>query len=705
MPTTRARAGTLLAGAVCFAAVVVAARPQTPQQQPTFRARTDLVQVDVVAVDAEGRHVRGLPRDAFEVFDRGRRQTIAAFEEVAHTREAATDATLPPAVRTGVASNQSVRAERLVVLVVDDLHIYRRRTERARTLARDVVLQLGADASMAVLFTSGDRSTEVTEDRSRILAAVDTLNGRKGWPRPHQATDTQRAPPVDPEAPLEITMADRYRAGRTSTQEFFDNMAQFKTVQDAARILGAGDVRRKAFVMLSEGMDLSLNGVFDGERLGYHGIALKAMMTSLWRNNVTIYNLDPRGRVTSQDLLRESFPGAPGGGAVDTQITTPDDEDSMFRWNNPIRRAQDGLQLMAEFGGGFAVTDTDDFAGGVGRILEDLDHYYLLGFYPTDPDGKGFRALDVRASRPGLTLRFRRGYEPLKAPAPDRADPLARLVNGVLPATDLPLRLLALPMPLSDREARVHLALEVTIPRAQLQQSDQRLLDQIRYGVFAVDLGSGKVREHLGRGARIALRPQGGDGAPPDEVAYVITTALALPPGLYQLRAAVTSGALDAAGSVFLHVDVPRFSREALALTDLLIGYADGPRVPVARDANAGSLPAGQALPFEPTLDRVFSPRDRLRLFARVVARDPAPLVATISALTAADGVSVLTFDRALAGGESSLDLTLPLAQLPPGPYRLEVRVAGGGLTASREVGFVVRFMGGVSGRFAPIAR
>jgi hypothetical protein len=167
----------------------------------------------------------------------------------------------------------------------------------------------------------------------------------------------------------------------------------------------------------------------------------------------------------------------------------------------------------------------------------------------------------------------------------------------------------------------------------------------------------------------------------------------------------VTSGALDAAGSVFLHVDVPRFSREALALTDLLIGYADGPRVPVARDANAGSLPAGQALPFEPTLDRVFSPRDRLRLFARVVARDPAPLVATISALTAADGVSVLTFDRALAGGESSLDLTLPLAQLPPGPYRLEVRVAGGGLTASREVGFVVRFMGGVSGRFAPIAR
>jgi hypothetical protein len=246
-------------------------------------------------------------------------------------------------------------------------------------------------------------------------------------------------------------------------------------------------------------------------------------------------------------------------------------------------------------------------------------------------------------------------------------------------------------MPLSDREARVHLALEVTVPRQQLQQADGRLMDEIQYGVFAVDLDNGSVREHLGRGARIALRPQGGDGAPPDEVAYVITTSLALPSGLYQLRAAVTSGALDAAGSVFLHVDVPRFSREALALSDLAIGYEDGPRVPLALDTNAAAMPAGQSLPFEPTLDRLFSPRDRLRLFVRVVAREPAPLLATISALTAADGTPVQTLEHALAPGAASLDVTFPLAQLPAGAYRLEVRVAGGGRTAVREVGFVVR--------------
>ena len=665
--------------------------PQRPAQQPTFRARTDLVQVDVVAVDANGNHIRGLTPSDFTVFDRGRRQEIAAFEEVTHTRPPGDGVELPPTVRADVAGNQSSRARRLVVMVVDDLHIYRGRTARAKELAREVVLRLSADASMAVLFTSGDRSTEVTEDRSWLLSAIDTLSGRKGWPRPHEAIDAQTFGGVDPEASLDVTMAALYAAGRTSPQEFFDNMAQYKTVEDAARILGAGDVRRKAFVMVSEGVNKSLNGIFDGDPLdpGHHDIALQRMMTSLRRSNVTMYNLDPRGRVSSQDLLRETFPGPPG--MLATATSTPADEDSAFRWDNPIRKSQDGLQLMADASGGFAVTDTDDFALGLSRILEDLDHYYLLGFYPADPDGKGFRALDVRVGRPGVTLRFRRGYVPGGPPAPpENADPLARLASGTLPAGALPMRLHAISMPYSDREARVAIAIELTMPRRGLEQADQRLLDDLRYGVFAVDLDGGKVRERFGRGARIALRPRPGAGPPPDQVTYVITSSLQIPPGRYQLRASAMSGQLNLGGSVFLPLDVPRFSDTPLRLTDLLIAYADGPRVPVARDQPRSIVPAANLLPFDPTLDRVFSSRDTLRLFVRAVTADRRPLIATISAF-AADGRLVLTLERPLSAGSPSLDINLPLQQLAPGAYRLEVGVAGGGHTASREMGFVVR--------------
>ena len=667
-----------------LAVSVVVSAQAPPRQQPTFRSRTDLVQVDVVAVDAEGRHVRGLAADDFEVFDRKRPQSIAAFDEVSHGRDATPSDVLPAALRPDVATNRSVRAERLVVLVVDDLHIYKNRTERARAIARDVVLKLGTDAAMAVLFTSGDNSTEVTDHRWRVLSAVDTLTGRKSWPRPHQALDLQRAPNVDPEAPLDVTMRGLYTAGNTSTQEFFDNMAQFKTLQDAARLLDTGEARRKAFVMLSEGINKELNGIFDGEppNASYHDQALRAMMASLRRSNVTVYNLDPRGLVSAQDLLRESFPAPPG--MLATASSTPADEDSVVRWQNPIRRAQDGLQFMAEAAGGFAVTNTDDFTAGVARILDDLDHYYLLGFYPTDPDGRGFRALDVRVRRPGITLRFRRGYEaggPASAPKPGGV--LANLAGGILPDAGLPMRLHALPMPLTERDTRVHVALELTVPRRDLQQGGQRLLDELRYGIFAVDLKGAKVREQFGRGARIALRPRADATALPDQVTYVITSSLDLPPGRYQLRASASSETLRAGGSVFLSVDVPRFQRDAPALTDLLIAYADGPRVPVARDRAAAGT--SRPLPFDPTLDRVFSPRDTLRVYFRAVPTPSTTMSAAISATTA-DGTVVLNVDRPFAS-DGSIDIRLPLAQLTPGAYRLEARVQ----TVVKSVGFAVR--------------
>jgi hypothetical protein len=96
-------------------------------------------------------------------------------------------------------------------------------------------------------------------------------------------------------------------------------------------------------------------------------------------------------------------------------------------------------------------------------------------------------------------------------------------------------------------------------------------------------------------------------------------------------------------------------------------------------------------LPFDPTLDRTFTPRDTLRLFFKAVQRQPRPLNATISALTA-EGNVALTFERPLrADRQSPLDISLPLAQLAPGAYRLRVVVSDGAMSDSREIGLVVK--------------
>jgi VWFA-related protein len=79
------------------------------QQQPTFKATTDLVLIDAVVVDQQGRHVRGLKASDFTLLDRGKRQTVATFEEVEHERVpaavAARRVATPPAA-SDVASNR-----------------------------------------------------------------------------------------------------------------------------------------------------------------------------------------------------------------------------------------------------------------------------------------------------------------------------------------------------------------------------------------------------------------------------------------------------------------------------------------------------------------------------------------------------------------------------------------------------------------------
>src|SRR6185436_6512087 len=142
--------------------------------------------------------------------------------------------------------NQTAQADRLVVMVVDDLHIYKERTDRTKEIARKVLADLGPRSSMAVLFTSGDHSTQVTSDQEILRDAVESAKGRQGWRRPHPAIDKQRGDHIDAEMSAEGQLAIVQKTQDAKLGQFFDNMTQYKLLQDAARMLGSGDARRKA---------------------------------------------------------------------------------------------------------------------------------------------------------------------------------------------------------------------------------------------------------------------------------------------------------------------------------------------------------------------------------------------------------------------------------------------------------------------------
>lgn len=598
---------------------------------------------------------------------------------------------MPITVPTGIASNQTAQSGRLVVLVIDDLHIWRGRTETARTIARDLLSKLGRDASMAVLFTSGDHSTQVTDDPSRLLSAIATLEGRQPVRRPNQAVDRQSPRGLDPEMPMEQQLAIVQETQGTSVRQFADNMRLFTTLEHAARLLGAGNADRKAFVLVSEGIAKNPTGIFDStspppsSEPQYHDLALIAMMEAMQRSNVTTYAIDPRGEVTSQELGLELHPEPLSG-------------DPIFRWSNPLRQAQDGLATIAEASGGLAIVNTDDFTSGVDDILEDLDHYYLLGFHPADTTGEHFRPVRIEApGHPDWTVRFRKGYRPGDA-RKEHTDngndsPLVALSANVLPAATLPLRFAAVSLPGSDDVADVALALEVSGPRITLEEADGRVRDELTYEVIVVDDKKNKVTSAGGLAGRITLSPAAGGRPLPDVVTYQVADTIRLRPGRYQLRISAMSAKLATGGSVYLDLDVPDFRKEPLAIGGLALGYAGGPRVAATTGSPTRALPAvaPPVLPFAPTLDRTFTASDTLRVYFEVASRKGMTGLNGTLAIVGADGGTVRASMPFVPDAEGRVDLRVPLEGLAPGAHILRVALTNGADSSGREIGFFVR--------------
>jgi VWFA-related protein len=685
-------------GALLVAALLLAQQ----QAPPTFKSRVDLVQVDVVVVDKDGNQVRGLKAADFALADRNTPQTIATFEEISNQRDTIADM-FPVTLKRDVASNQGTQADRLVVLVLDDLHIYKGRTERAKQIARNTIQNLGAQGSMAVLFTSGENGTQVTEDRSRLLAAVDTLKGRRALRRPPAAIDSQGVKGFDGQGGGLGNLQAISETQQVSLQDFWDNMSQFKALETAARVLASGSENsRKAFIMVSEGIAKDMTGMFEGGTTPcdarcpscacYHDNALRAMMNSLWRNSVSTYTIDPRGSLSTRDLAEE-LSGTPGW---DNGSLKGGDSDP-FRWSNPVRLSQLGLNIMAEAAGGFGVINTDDFDAGVKRIVADMDHYYLLGFYPAETNGKDLRPVQVRVpAHPEWTLRFRKGYVPgAVATPPKNKSALVNLSSGVLPKDDLPLRLTAITLPGAKDLSNVVIALEVTAPVKALQEADGHLRDTLTYQILVVDEKKNKVKSMGGLKGRLAMSPRDASLVAPDTVMYQVGENIELAAGRYQLRVSATSEKLTEGGSVYLNIDVPD-RKEGLIVSGLAVGYSDDRRVLVApvrpgvpSSRGKSTPPAG--LPLTPSVNRVFSPADTLRLYFEVTSKTSEVPRALIEVLNS-DNHAVHSASPELSLNDRwQVDMPLPLDGLAPGPYIIRVTAIGSGQTIRRETGILVK--------------
>jgi len=679
----------LLGGAVVSAGQNPApAQPSAGPQTPTFRVNVDYVEVDVLVTDAQGNYVRELKKEDFQVFEDGKAQTIANFVPIdipVERGEQPLFATQP--VDPDVRGNEQPFNGRVYVMVLDSAHTLPQNTNLMRNAAKKFISEkLGTNDLMAVVTARGaaggpDDGQEFTNNKRLLLAAVDKFRGTQ----PRAATlnkiddfvskSAQRAAGADPGDPQDIDAKEREYNARMVLEELTAVADWFSIVRG----------RKKSILYFSEGISYDIHDVFANQ--GNNSAAMiqlnmQDLVRATTKANAVIYAIDPRG------LL-----GLPDGNIELQSVSVSSVDLSNRALEAESRLARESLQTFAGETGGFAVVNTNKIANAFDRIVDENSSYYVLAYYPPNPkrDGK-YHNINVRVTRPGLNVRFRRGYaNPTgKAPTPTKSELAPDLVDALqspIPVSGLGMKVFAAPFKGTAPNASVLVGIELR-GRDLTTAANGR----VDLALGAVD-SQGKMKATSHDALTLNLRPETKERV--DQNGIRLLDRMNIAPGRYQLRVAARDTGSGSVGSVLYDLEVPDFNKSRIAVSGLVLSSAAAiTSVPTARpDAELRA-----ALPGPPVAARTFAQNDQLAVFADIYDNDvtPAHKVDITTSLIADNGHVVFKNDeeRSTADldgkpGGFGIGTTLGLSDFEPGLYVLRVEARsrlGNDVSARRDV-------------------
>jgi VWFA-related protein len=658
-----------------------------PPPTPSFPSGTELITVDAVVVDDKGRPVAGLTKDDFVLQEDGQPQEIANFEAVTPAPgEGPSAAPVPaPPSPPRIATSAPPAAARgsTFLVVVDDIHLTGSEAAQARKTLEGFLRMSGSQGDRITIVSTGtgaEWNGTLPADRDDLLAFVGGVQGRNTDPRTPLMTEYEalRIALYNDEPSLRRAMGRYYNQGACAAPPFpceqkvradaqanqprsqglreASLAAMQRVIEAMARVRG-----RKSVLLLSEGF------IHDAApEDGYHRVVMAAQ-----RANAAVYFIHVRGL---EALPASASAEAARDVGLNPALGAPNADD--------VRKAMDamalvvherftpeltvGVETMADETGGFVVRNTNDVAGWLDRISTESRSYYLLGYHPTlEAKGGRFRKIEVKVKRAGAHVRARKGYD---SPGP---------ASGLIAKGEVPLRLATYTLePGAEGKTRVMAVTEVDVSGLAFAEREGRRVAQLAVRIEAIPRDGGQTRER-----RLSLEAEapGAAETPATGGWRSLRQEVALPAGVYQVRATVADTATGTSGAASQRIVVPDPS--AFHLSTPILSTVKAP----AADAGAPPMPAPVAH------DRFSTAEGQQLLCAFQVfgaARDAATGhhdVLSRFVLRNREGQTLSAPEprpiTVSPGGEAQKIIVLPLAQLPAGEYELaltvEDRVAG----------------------------
>lgn len=389
--------------------------------QSAAKVEVKVINVDVSAIDANGKAVTDLKQDDFQVLEDGQPQTITNFTIVGRA-----------AARTDAQARSVAQLHRRVILLVDNNYIDKTDRDAAlRTLDEFVDSSYDAayDWALATIGQQLEIVQPFTTDKAAIHAAAAKIRSTATTSFRDVMDRSMLDDPLyqgrDLSSPAEFQSRERTsrntRALANTARGLIDATHVFSPVEGkklAVLLTGSIDLNT-SFAAFDKGTDRELE---DAKTTGNK--IVDAIVREANAANMSIHVMRVASRqnaVPQHDVTYHS-----SGKGIEGMNMTADAD---------VRETSSGWTIASGTGGLFLGSNS------VRESLNTIDGaagtFYLLGYQPAHGEDRQYHKITVRVQRPNTRVVYRQGY--LDLPADERLERFLRLrVSTLQPATDVP---------------------------------------------------------------------------------------------------------------------------------------------------------------------------------------------------------------------------------------------------------------------------
>jgi len=587
-------------------------QPQKPEDDDVVKITTNLVQVDAVVTDKNGKVVTDLKPEEVQILEDGKPQKVTHFaynvtgtESVNRTGKplatVKSNEVAPPVVPDRLTREN---VHRTIAIVVDDLGLsFESISLIRRALKKFVDEQIQPGDLVAIIRTAGGAGAlqQFTSDKRQLYAAIErvkyNLMGR---------ADTGAFAAI---RPPDLKIQDEQAARNQTPENFREEVFSVGTLGTLRYVVsGLSDMPgRKSVLLLSDGLKIFNPG--DPNGTSRVQTALESLSDLANRASVVIYTMDARGLpllgLQAQDNVRMMSNAAKRVDLLGLGRSTRDVDQLMTIRRNSFYESQNGLNYLAQQTGGLAIRNTNDLSGGIQRVLEDQRGYYLIGYRPeksTFDENSGrrkFHHLSLKVTRPGkYHVRMRNGFfgisdEEIKPAQKTAAQLLLNAIRSPFGSSGVHLQLTSLFANDATNGSFMRSFLHIDVRDLSFKDGPNGTHECV-FDVLAMTFGDNGVPvDYTGQTYTLQLPEAEYRRAMQQGLIYNVTVPVKKP-GVCQFRMALRDTTTDRIGSVNQFIEVPDLGRNRLALSGVVLSGktmigGGGNANPIAQDAKVAS--------------------------------------------------------------------------------------------------------------------